>query len=117
MRDLIRIEGMDFQAFIGIYPHEYELRQPITIDLSLYTSLKEAGLREDIQATIDYDEVVRLTQAIVLKRHYKLVETLAETIAAQLKENFGPKLEKIRVRVAKPRAILSARCVLIEIER
>jgi len=117
MRDVIRVEGMDFQAFVGIYPHEQKLPQPITVDLALYLCLRDAGLNEDIKSTIDYDDVVQLTENIVAERHYKLVETLAETIASQLKTRFGPRLEKIRVRVAKPRAVLSAQCVLIEIER
>ena len=117
MRDVIRIEGIDLQAFVGIYPHEHEMRQPLVIDLALYLSLKEAGLNEDISMTLDYDEVVQLTHRIVEERHYKLVETLAETIASRMKEAFSPKLEKIRVRVAKPRALLQVRGVLIEIER
>ena len=117
MQDVIRIQGIDLQAFIGIYPHEHEMRQPLLIDLDLYLSLKEAGLNEEISETLDYDHVVQLTQRIVEERHYKLVETLAETIASRMKETFSPKLEKIRVCVAKPRALLEARTVRIEIQR
>ena len=117
MGDVIRVDGIELQAFIGIYPHEHEMRQPLVIDLALYLSLEEAGLKEDISQTIDYDEVVRLTQEIVQARHYKLVETLAETLAARMKEVFAPKLEQIRICVAKPRALLDARSVQIEITR
>jgi 7,8-dihydroneopterin aldolase/epimerase/oxygenase len=117
MHDVIRIEGIDLQAFVGIYPHEHEMRQPLVIDLALYLSLREAGLKEDIAKTLDYDDVVQLTQTTVQERHYKLVETLAETIATRLKDAFAPKLEKIRVRVTKPRAVFQARRVQIEIIR
>ena len=77
MHDIIRVEGIELQAFVGIYPHEHEMRQPLVIDLALYLSLREAGLKEDIKETLDYDHVVQLTQTIVQERHYKLVETLA----------------------------------------
>jgi dihydroneopterin aldolase len=115
--DVISVEGLRVDALIGVYPHEATLRQPLEIDLHLHVDIREAARRADLDATIDYEAAARIAADIATEGHHQLVETVAERIAEQLKATFGPKLGAVRVRVAKPLAVASARRVAIEIRR
>ena len=116
MSDFIRIEGIHLAASVGVYPHEETMKQPISLDLVLGLALQKAGQTEDLDDTIDYDQVVETTKEVVSRRHYRLIETLAETLASTLKSRFA-QLESVQVRLVKPLALLDAQRVMIEITR
>ena len=92
------------------------MKQPISLDLVLGLSLERAGHTENLSDTIDYDQVVETTKRIVSKRHYRLIETLAETLASALKEQFA-QLESVQIRLVKPLAVIDAQRVMLEITR
>ena len=116
MSDFIRIEGIHLTASVGVYPHEETMKQPISLDLVLGVSLEQAGRSEDLNDTIDYDQVLAITKEIVSRRHYRLIETLAETLASALKEQFS-QLQSVHIRLVKPLAVIDTQRVMIEITR
>ena len=52
--DRIKIGGITCQARLGTTRHERTNPQPIVVDLCLYLDLEEAGVRDELSATIDY---------------------------------------------------------------
>ena len=103
--DCLQLLGMSFSACHGCLPEEKILPQPFVVDTFLFLPLKKAGETDDIVATVDYTAVFALTKAIINGETVKLIETLAERIAAAVLLKF-PAVKKVRVTVHKPESPL-----------
>ena len=99
--DRILLEGMIFHGQHGTFPTERELGQPFVVDIELHLDLQAAGLSDDLTQTVDYSEVHRQVKEIVEGPPVSLTETLAERLAGTVLEDY-PKVEAVRVKVAKP---------------
>ena len=117
MSDVICVEGLRVHALIGIYPHEREARQPLIIDLRLYTDVRRAGQARDFTLTMDYERAANIAREIAGAGHEKLIETVAERIAAALRVEFTDRLKQVWVRVAKPAALEGDTIVAVEVTR
>ncbi|WP_273886611.1 dihydroneopterin aldolase [Rubrobacter naiadicus] len=105
--DRILLEGMTFHGHHGVLPAERELGQPFVVDVEMKCELREAGLSDDLDKTIDYGEVHRLSREIVEGEPVNLIETVAERIAAAILEHH-PRVEEVRVKVTKPHVRLGS---------
>lgn len=117
MADLISIEGLVVDAWIGVYGFERNHRQRLSIDLHLTTDLSKAGKSDALEDTLDYDRAAAIAREVTSSKHHHLVEALAEEIAGGLLDAFAGKLLEVRVRVAKPGAVPDAKSVAVEIRR
>lgn len=115
MSDLILIDELCFRAIVGVHPWERELPQEIRVSLELELSLAEAGASDELQHSVDYDQ---LSQAVIhcAQRARRLtLEALAEDLAALC---LGQELiQRVTVRVDKPGAVRRARSVAVRITR
>lgn len=102
MSDRIVLTGMRFYGYHGVYPEESRLGQAFLVDVELYADLREAGQRDDIRKTVDYGKVYLTVKEMVEGRPFKLIEALAEHVAARVLEQFP--VDEIVVRVHKPKA-------------
>ncbi|MEG6617204.1 2-amino-4-hydroxy-6-hydroxymethyldihydropteridine diphosphokinase [Peptococcaceae bacterium 1198_IL3148] len=100
--DKIIMQGMQFYGYHGALAEEQQLGQRFTVDLQLYLDLQPAGIADDLAKTVSYADVYRLVKNIIESAKYKLIESLAETIASQVLDNFAVK--KVTVQVKKPQA-------------
>jgi len=114
-KDKIRIRNMVFYAFHGIEKQEQERGQRFEVDVELHLNLKEAGQSDDLSDTIDYREVYKKVEDLVLDKQYNLIEALSEDIAQTLLENFEA-IEGVVVRVRKPHAVLEGITGGVEVE-
>lgn len=71
---------MQFDARIGILPHESEVAQPIEVDLVL--TVRSPRGRIDTHNILDYRHAYNLAAEIVTGGHIKYLEEAAERIAA-----------------------------------
>lgn len=92
---------MQFYGYHGLFPEENKLGQRFQVDLEMYSNLKKAGQTDNMDDSIDYGEVYKCVQQIVEGEKKKLVESVAERIAADLLKTF-PLLEACDVKVIKP---------------
>jgi 7,8-dihydroneopterin aldolase/epimerase/oxygenase len=99
--DSILLEGMVFHGRHGTLPAERELGQPFVVSVELRLDLRPAGRSDDLSQTVDYGRVHQRAKEIVEGPPVNLTETVAESIAAAVVEEF-PAVEAVRVRVAKP---------------
>ena len=104
MTDRIRIEGMLFEGTHGVHEHEQRAAQPFDIDVELVLDLAPAGRSDDLEETIDYSAVFRDVGRIVATTRFRLIEALAERIAAELLDTYRP--DEVLVRIRKPAADL-----------
>ena len=111
------LRDMVLRAAIGVYPHEQGVTQRVRINISFGVQ-DEAGLavgRDDLSRTVSYERVVQLVRRIVADGHVRLVETVAERIAAGVLAD--RRIRVIRVKVEKLDVFDELEAVGVEIER
>ena len=100
--DKIIIKGMQFYGYHGALPQEQQLGQKFVVDVILSLDLKPAGQTDQLERTVNYAEVYNLIKKIVEGHPFKLIESLAETIATDILDNFN--VREVNVQVRKPSA-------------
>jgi len=102
-QDAILLEGMQIPAALGVTAAERRMRRPVLLDLVLERPLAPAGRSDRIADTIDYGAIYALVEEVASVREHRLVEALAERIAAALLARFG--FDAVTVTVRKPKPI------------
>ncbi|MFB9887224.1 dihydroneopterin aldolase [Balneatrix alpica] len=113
--DKVFIKGLAIETLIGIYDWERQIRQRLLLDLELAVDIRQAAAGDDIEHTLSYKTVADRLQQFVGESEFLLVETLAEEVARLLQQEF--QVPWLRLRVAKPGAVVAAETVGVEIER
>ena len=99
----IRIRGLRVEgARVGVYPDEHDSPRPIIVDIGVVTNVATAAHSENLADTIDYDTLAQAVHKVCRSRHYNLIETLCERLAAFIIEAFG--VEQVAVEIHKPAA-------------
>lgn len=114
-QDWVLVEGLVIDAMVGIYAFEHEQPQPLVFDVALAFENRPAAVSEAIADALDYDQVVELLQNLVASRSWQLIESIAEQAASQLLQRFA--ISEVRLKLAKPQAIPSARQAAVQICR
>ncbi|MDD3884513.1 MAG: dihydroneopterin aldolase [Gallionella sp.] len=113
--DIIFLRDLRVDTLIGVYDWEKRVPQTLQIDLDIAVPDNQAAQTDDIKDALNYADVVRDIQRALASRHFNLIETLAETIAQMLLNDF--KTPWVRVSIAKLNAIRGSKMVGISIER
>lgn len=109
------VRDLELDAEIGVHKHEKGRRQPIRINVDLSVADDGKPLSDRLANVVDYERVVDGIRKIIATGHVKLVESLADRIAALCLED--RRVDKVRVRIEKLKAFADARSVGVEIER
>lgn len=113
--DKVFITDLVGRGVIGIQDWEREKPQEIVMNFTIFTSLKKAGLSDNINDTVNYRTIAKLALAHAESVGRQTVEALAHDLA-QICLN-QPGVEKVIVRVEKPGAVRFSKSVGVEIER
>ena len=113
--DKIFLEELKIDTIIGIWEWERKIRQTVVIDLEMSVDIAKAAASDDVSDTLNYKAVAKRVQEFVGESSFQLVETLAERIAATIREEFD--VAWVRIKVHKPGAIRGSKDVGVEIER
>ena len=113
--DIIFLSELRVETVIGIWDWERKIRQTVIIDLEMAADIRKAAASDQVEDTLNYKLVAKRVQQFVSDSEFQLVETLAESIAGIINEEFG--VSWVRVKVNKPGAIRGARDVGVMIER
>ena len=70
---------------------------------------------KDLKSIVNYEQIIKIITKITSRKHYLLLETLAEKIFFKLFEN--PRIKKILLRIEKLDIIKNATSVGIELEK
>lgn len=116
--DFIKITNLEVFAHHGVFPEENENGQNFYVNAKLYLSTRRAGLSDELSASVDYGEVCERIHRHMTRNTYKLIETAAEQVAAEIFECY-PLVERLRLEICKPNApiTLSFENVSVTIER
>ncbi len=113
--DYIYIRDLSLSCIIGVNDWERKTKQTLKIDLDLEVDLREAGKYDDLNLTVDYQNIRDQIENIVSHSHHYLIEALAEDIAAACLAE--ARVEAVRVRVEKPQILRNTRTVGVDIYR
>jgi dihydroneopterin aldolase len=103
----IALHGAEFFAFHGFYPEEQKLGSKFIVDVDV-SFIPVKNLKEDkIGNTVDYEQVYGIVDE-QMKKTAKLIETVAQSIADEIKEHFSF-VDNIRVSIKKMNPPLKGR--------
>lgn len=114
MPDTLTLHEITIECHLGVEEWERAIPQPVWIDLELSIDAARAAKRDDMRHAVDYARVISMVSEVVRQGSFKLMETLAEQIAARLLAEFG--MPNIVVRVRK-KALPGLAYAEVEIER
>ena len=116
--DKIEIKELEVFANHGVYPEENVLGQKFVISATLFTNTRQAGLTDDLSASINYGEVSHMITDFTRHHTFKLLEALGENLADMLLNSLSG-LEQITLKIEKPWAPigLPLNTVSVEITR
>jgi dihydroneopterin aldolase len=113
--DRIFLSDLRVETVIGIWEWERRIRQTVSIDLELATDVRPAAATDDIADALDYKGIAKHLIGVIESSEFRLVETLAETLAKIVVTKFS--VSWVSVSVSKPGAIEGSRNVGVRIER
>src|SRR6201995_83015 len=108
------IRNLELPAQIGVWRHEHGKEQPVRINVDLAVE-DLIDLGDDLAKVVDYGVIEDKIRTIIAEGHIRLIETLAERIAATCFED--ERVKTARVRVEKLHALPNAESAGVEIER
>lgn len=112
-RRKVIIKDLIFNTFIGLHEFEKNRRQIIKFNIEIYTNNKLQPDEQDLNSIINYEDVINKIETITNKKHYRLLETLAEDIFSNLFENKN--IISIKLKIEKPEIIKNTSSVGIEV--
>lgn len=101
--DTIYLTDLRLEATLGVPAWERALPQPVRLDLELETDLRTAGASDDVADTVDYAAVADRLGEVAAAGEYRLLEALAERLAATVLAEFP--VTAVRLRLDKSGAV------------
>lgn len=116
--DKIKIKNLECFGNHGVFKEENILGQKFIISATLYIDTLAAVKDDDLNFSVNYGEVCQLISDIVKDNTFKLIETLANTIAMVILNKYNL-VKKIKIIVKKPFAPIkfSIDTVSVELKR
>lgn len=99
--DKIYVNRMEFYGYHGVFEEESRLGQRFIVDLMVEVDLRKAGQTDNLDYSVNYGELYQTCQKLVEGTPYKLIEALAEKIAATVLNDF-PLVLSCTIKVIKP---------------
>jgi D-erythro-7,8-dihydroneopterin triphosphate epimerase len=113
--DWIHLRQIEVKCLLGVHPSERIHIRPVRLDLSLECDLRPAAKTDQLEDALNYEVLEAQVVGAAKKSRFRLVESLAEHVAAIC---LGHALVKsVRVMVEKPGALPLTRSVAVEITR
>ena len=112
--DRLLIHDLAASCRIGVTEAERVAPQPVWFDLELAIEAARAAKRDDVRDAVDYVRLVGEVKSLAESRSWKLLETLAEAIAACILRSFETPRVVVRV---KKRALPGIDYAAVEVTR
>lgn len=100
---VLSLRKLDIVCVIGTMPHERVVEQGIEVDIDIALAETKSLTSDDLADAIDYVAVVQLCRDLAGKGKFKLIETLAYTMAKAILEKFPAAW--VRIVIDKPRPL------------
>ena len=111
----ILIKDLVLKMLVGIHNFEKRKKQRVRFNLVINIDQNLIPNEKDLKSIVNYEKIIKVITKMTAKKHYPLLETLAEKIFSELFKNF--RIRKIILRIEKLDIIKNAASVGIEIEK
>ena len=111
----VLIKDLELKMLIGIHNFEKNKKQRVRFNLVINIDQNLFPNDNDLKSIVNYEQVIKTIKRITAKKHYPLLETLAEKIFSKLFENL--RIKKILLRIEKLDVIKNTSSVGVEIEK
>ena len=111
----VLIKDLVLKMFVGIHNFEKKKKQRVRFNLIINIDQNLIPNDKDLKSIVNYEQVIKTMKKITSRKHYPLLETLAEKIFSKLFENF--RIRKILLRIEKLDVIKNTSSVGIELEK
>ena len=111
----ILIKDLVLKMLVGIHNFEKKKKQRVRFNLIINIDQNLIPNDKDLKSIVNYEQVIKTITKITSRKHYLLLETLAEKIFFKLFEN--PRIKKILLRIEKLDIIKNTTSVGIELEK
>lgn len=101
--DKIVIKDLEIFAYHGVLDHEKRNGQTFIVTAELFLDLRDAGMTDDLDKTVNYAEVCGDIEAVMTGEKYNLIEAAAENIADTILLKYD-KIKEVHVTLKKPGA-------------
>ena len=99
MTGKVILEGLEFHAYHGVYPHERSSGNKFEVDVIVDTRFSDSAFQDDLTGTINYEDLYALVK-IEMDKPAKLLETVVNSIAERVLEKFNEAVS-VQVRLSK----------------
>ena len=111
----ILIKDLVLKMLVGIHDFEKREKQRVRINLVINIDQNLIPNEKKQKSIVNYEQVIKTIMRITSRKHYPLLETLAEKIFLKLFENL--RIKKILLRIEKLDVIKNTASVGIELEK
>ena len=111
----VLIKDLVLNILVGIHNFEKKKKQRVKFNLIINIDQNLAPNDKDLRSIVNYEQVIKTITKITSRKHFLLLETLAEKIFFKLFEN--PRIKKILLRIEKLDVIKNTTSVGIELEK
>ena len=115
MTNHIFLHGINLKTKIGVSDAERSASQILIIDIDIELNKNTKFENDNLNETIDYAEIEHLIKNIGDLHHYKLLESLGEEIATEIKKKFN--VNKILLKINKKKILPDTDLVGVILER
>jgi dihydroneopterin aldolase len=108
MTGKISLEGLEFHAYHGVYPHERDSGNWFEVDITVDADFSEGAARDEISGTVNYETLFSIIKA-EMEKPSKLLETVAGQIVDKVLQDL-PAVEKVELKIAKLNPPIGGKC-------
>lgn len=108
MNGKVALEGLEFHAFHGVYPHERESGNFFEVDISVETDYSKAAAADELEGTVDYEVLFKIVKE-EMEKPSKLLETVAENVVTDVMDRF-PSATSVEFKISKLNPPIGGKC-------
>lgn len=105
----VALEGLEFHAFHGVYPHERESGNWFEVDIIVDTDFSQAAAEDDLNGTVNYETLFRIIQE-EMNKPSKLLETVVAKIAGDVLQTWPTSVSAVEVKLSKLNPPIGGKC-------
>ena len=105
----VRLVNAVFYGHHGVMQEEHRVGGRYEVDVSVGLDFEDAALHDDLDRTVNYEQVYEFVRRLVTENNFYLIEKLAYRIAHKVLDTY-PDLEGVEVTVRKPDPPVGGTC-------
>jgi 7,8-dihydroneopterin aldolase/epimerase/oxygenase len=108
MAGKIILEGLEFHAYHGVYPHERDSGNWFEVDIAVDTDFTEGARTDELAGTVNYETLFRIIKE-EMEKPSKLLETVADNIVNSVLNDL-PKVTHVNLKISKLNPPIGGKC-------